>query len=281
MSPRPYRSKRHRPCDQCRERKLGCQTEDGLPCLRCRSADLPCSFDLPPPKRLRRGSSLGQTNVRTSSMGSPVSRQRPSSAWEETPGAEPVPTAATSRAPSPGPGGVDPPRPAFAHIDDLPVASGASPALSGHMVPGPSVTQFVQSLDQLEGFSAQLFGASAESDPWLLRHCSFDDGGVKGFYKVHFRNAGGVPTFDKIPVHFMIAADDLAASAKRETSCRTADGATREELNRLVPLDCGQRLVSLWVSPSVVYERDCRAHGVDSSSTSFRRCRSSPARSSG
>jgi hypothetical protein len=103
----------------------------------------------------------------------------------------------------------------------------------------------VQSLDQLEGFSAQLFGASAESDPWLLRHCAFDDSGVKCFYKVHFRNAGGVPTADRIPVHFMIAADELAASAKQETSCRTAGETTRDELNRLVPPEYGQRLVSL------------------------------------
>ncbi|GMF72115.1 unnamed protein product [Aspergillus oryzae] len=137
-------------------------------------------------------------------------------------------------------------QPAFAPLEDVPTNGAVSPAVSGHLVTvGRSPTQFVQSLDQLEGFSAHLFGASAESDPWLLRHCSFDDAGVKCFYKVHFRNAGGVPTADKIPVHFMLAADDLATSAKQETSCRFSGDATREELNRLVPHDYGQRLVSL------------------------------------
>lgn len=229
---RPYRSKRHRPCDQCRERKLGCQTDDGLSCIRCRSADLACTFDHPPPKRPRRESSQSSwfwdevtpENVQPSTQ--PLEQQQP------------------------------PPVGQSFSLDDLPV-DGVSPAVSGQLVFGRSPTQFVQSLDQLQGFSAQLFGASAESDPWLLRHCSFDDAGVKCFYKVHFRNAGGVPTAEKIPVHFMIAADELAESAKRETSCRLpADGtgntsssasSARDELNRLVPLEYGPRLVALFV----------------------------------
>ena len=118
---------------------------------------------------------------------------------------------------------------------------------------GRAPTQFVQSLDRLEGFSAQLFGTSAESDPWLLRHCSFDDAGVKCFYKVHFRNAGGVPVPLKIPIHFMVAADDLAEGAKNETRVNLGVGssnASRQELNTLVPQEYGQRLVGLYVYPS-------------------------------
>ncbi|PLB45786.1 fungal-specific transcription factor domain protein [Aspergillus steynii IBT 23096] len=227
---RPYRSKRHRPCDQCRERKLGCQTDDGLPCIRCRSADIACTFDHPPPKRPRRESSQS------------------SWLWDEVTPDDLQPSTQPLEQQQPPPIGQT-----FS-LDDLPV-DGVSPAVSGQLVFGRSPTQFVQSLDQLQGFSAQLFGASAESDPWLLRHCSFDDAGVKCFYKVHFRNAGGVPTAEKIPVHFMIAADELADSAKRETSCRLpADGSTsssstssRDELNRLVPPEYGPRLVALFV----------------------------------
>jgi hypothetical protein len=243
MSARPYRSKRHRPCDQCRERKLGCQTDGGLPCVRCRSADLPCTFEHPPPKRLRRESSgyLGDQPTSTATSADPESSFLPPS-WEDHPD-----DATTSHFP---PRGVSVNnavhQPAFAPLEDVPTAGHVSPAVSTHLVTvGRSPTQFVQSLDQLQGFSAQLFGASAESDPWLLRHCSFDDAGVKCFYKVHFRNAGGVPTAEKIPVHFMLAADDLASSAKQETSCRFGGDTTREELDRLVPRDYGQRLVSL------------------------------------
>ncbi|KAL4895528.1 fungal-specific transcription factor domain-containing protein [Aspergillus ambiguus] len=244
MSARPYRSKRYRPCDQCRERKLGCQTDGGLPCVRCRSADLPCTFEHPPPKRPRRDSSWSQQGSHKASTGSPACPD-PSllPSWEDRH------TVAPSHLPSRGTSVNHVEQPAFtASLEDLQAPAGVSPAVSGHLLTvGPSPTQFVQSLDQLEGFSAQLFGASAESDPWLLRHCSFDDSGVKCFYKVHFRNAGGVPTADRIPVHFMIAADELAASAKQETCCRTAGETTREELNRLVPPEYGQRLVSLFV----------------------------------
>ncbi|KAF9891763.1 hypothetical protein FE257_003244 [Aspergillus nanangensis] len=246
MSARPYRSKRHRPCDQCRERKLGCQTDGGLPCIRCRSADLPCTFENPPPKRPRRDSPswIQQGSHKASPESSAYPDTSLLSSWEDHP-AHPPPSHLTSRATSVS----NPVHQQFAApLDDLPPPDGVSPAVSGHLLPvGRSSTQFVQSLDQLEGFSAQLFGASAESDPWLLRHCSFDDSGVKCFYKVHFRNAGGVPTAERIPVHFMIAADELAASAKQETSCRTAGEATRDELNRLVPHEYGQRLVSLFV----------------------------------
>ncbi|KAG2417269.1 hypothetical protein HFD88_008488 [Aspergillus terreus] len=247
MSARPYRSKRHRPCDQCRERKLGCQTDEGLPCVRCRSADLPCTFEHPPPKRPRRDSSWSQQGSHKASTESPACHD-PSllPSWEDR-HTVPPPSHLPSRGTSVSNHPVQPP--AFTgSLEDLQAPAGVSPAVSGHLLTvGPSPTQFVQSLDQLEGFSAQLFGASAESDPWLLRHCAFDDSGVKCFYKVHFRNAGGVPTADRIPVHFMIAADELAASAKQETSCRTAGEATRDELNRLVPPEYGQRLVSLFV----------------------------------
>jgi hypothetical protein len=124
-----------------------------------------------------------------------------------------------------------------------PSNTGLSPS-SGIIAPGRFPTQFVQSIDQLESGHAQLFGASAESDPWLLRHCCFDDSGMKYLYKVHFRNAGGVPTAQRIPIHFMITSGELTASIKHET--RTGLGeATRERLNYLVPPEYGRRLVAL------------------------------------
>ncbi|KAI9925600.1 hypothetical protein AWENTII_012739 [Aspergillus wentii] len=205
---RPYRSKRQRPCDQCRQRKLACQTDGGLPCLRCKTADLDCTFAHPPPKRARTSSHLDHLE------------NTPDHTDHSHLSDHPTQTTQTD----------------YSVLDTL------SPA---HFLPvGHAPTQFVQSLDQLDGFSAQLFGASAESDPWLLRHCSFDDAGVKCFYKVHFRNAGGVPTAQKIPVHFMIAAEDLAAKAKEETRVAVV---TRDDLNQLVPHEYGRRLVALFI----------------------------------
>lgn len=241
MLSRPYRSKRQRPCDQCRERKLGCQTDAGLPCARCRSADMRCTFAKPPPRRPRRqrgdhGRVDGQTDQEYSVPES--SQVHPSVEAASATPSQPSPCR-PSQAPVNGPAaGTVADNPGLQHSPWAGISSGRTP------------TQFVQSLDHLEGFSAQLFGTSAESDPWLLRHCSFDDAGVKCFYKVHFRNAGGVPVPLKVPVHFMITADDLAAGAKSETRVNWGVGssdASREELNTLVSREYGQRLVGLYV----------------------------------
>ena len=48
---RPYRSKRHRPCDVCRRRKHGCFVSQGLPCQACRTAGIQCTFNDAPRKR--------------------------------------------------------------------------------------------------------------------------------------------------------------------------------------------------------------------------------------
>ncbi|CAG9978676.1 unnamed protein product [Clonostachys byssicola] len=50
---RPYRSKRHRPCDVCRRRKHACHLEDQAPCRICRELGTECTFNEPPTKRRR------------------------------------------------------------------------------------------------------------------------------------------------------------------------------------------------------------------------------------
>jgi hypothetical protein len=115
-------------------------------------------------------------------------------------------------------------------------------------LPERPTPQAIQTLDHLKGVSSQLIGASGESDPWLLRHCKFDEHGFLLFDQVHFhfRNAGGVPRDEKIPVHFLVTGDELYDTAKQTTKYPSI-GARRDELNSLVSLECGQRLVSLYV----------------------------------
>ena len=48
---RPYRSKRHRPCDVCRRRKHGCFVDQHLPCRACRHLGVECTFNDAPRKR--------------------------------------------------------------------------------------------------------------------------------------------------------------------------------------------------------------------------------------
>jgi hypothetical protein len=108
-------------------------------------------------------------------------------------------------------------------------------------------TQLSQTMDQIDGHSIMLLGASSESDPWLLRHCRFDQLGLRSVHKMYFRNAGGVPTKDKIPVHFIISDDKFLPHPMMQ-----ADGtndasaaAFRAELNQLVPPSFGVRLIYL------------------------------------
>ncbi|KAJ5115503.1 hypothetical protein NUU61_001262 [Penicillium alfredii] len=228
-SARPYRSKRQRPCDQCRARKLGCQTDGGIPCQRCRATRLDCTFDNPPPKRPRVSEPLSSFDVPSIEVALPSQPEHS------------ILGSASTQARSVSQNA----EPRFSSLALDQTANDPSPA-SGMLPMGGPPTQFVQSIDQLDHGYAQLFGASAESDPWLLRHCQFDDSGMKFFYKVHFRNAGGVPTAQRIPVHFMISSDELTTAFKHETRAGVGD-ATRDRLNYLVPPEYGRRLVALFV----------------------------------
>lgn len=100
--------------------------------------------------------------------------------------------------------------------------------------------QAIQTLDGLPGVSAQLMGTSGESDPFLLRHCKFDDYGLLHFQQIHFRNAGGVPLEEKIPVHYLVTDNALHETATTR--------APRHELEALIPRDQGQRLLTLFLA---------------------------------
>ena len=43
--PRPYRSRRNRPCDFCRARKAACKITSAPPCILCRSYGKECTFN--------------------------------------------------------------------------------------------------------------------------------------------------------------------------------------------------------------------------------------------
>lgn len=280
-STRPYRSqKRQRPCDRCRERKLRCQTEDGQPpCQRCRQSSLACTFVGRPRKRvsgqaaqralssshgIRSPSSMcegQQLRSSSSSNGSPLvgrpehhqdfhvpARLHHPQHHHHSHHASVISSSADEAVAAPesrdGNNTVHgqhatthlPNRGTLTHALGTPVLT----ALHPHR---PS-TQLSQSLDQIEGHAAVLLGGSSESDPWLLRHCRFDELGLRTFHKLHFRHAGGVPTSDKIPVHFLISSDELCESAAGETRV-AGDKELRAELDMLVPPAYGVRLIRL------------------------------------
>ncbi|RKK68716.1 Urease [Fusarium oxysporum] len=96
--------------------------------------------------------------------------------------------------------------------------------------------QFSKPLDDINGQTSILLGASSESDPWLLRHCQFDEYGLRRFYGLQFRNIGGVPNWQKIPVHFIVRQDETGV----------VDASLRARLNGLIPVSWGLRLIRLF-----------------------------------
>ncbi|KAJ6439315.1 fungal specific transcription factor [Purpureocillium lavendulum] len=276
---RPYRSqKRQRPCDRCRERKLRCQTEGGQPpCQRCQQNSIACTFLGKPRKRapapsqrslasLARSPSMCESQHRSSSSSSPLvghphhdfhvpaaRLHHPQHHHHRSHGASVISSSADEGAPAPESRDGDPSNGVHAqhatHLHDSGTLTHAlgTPVLTGLHPHRPS-TQLSQSLDQIEGHAAVLLGGSSESDPWLLRHCRFDELGLRTFHKLHFRHAGGVPTSDKIPVHFLLSADELCESAAAETRVAGAKE-LRAELDMLVPPAYGVRLIRLHVFP--------------------------------
>jgi hypothetical protein len=120
--------------------------------------------------------------------------------------------------------------------------STAVPTPINTILPAQSpLTQISQSLENMQGYHYQLCGVSSDADPWLLRHCKFDDYGFQKFFNVHFRNAGGVPTRELIPAHFVVTQQD-ATSIENEAA---QDQNLRAELAMMVPFNHGQRLLRL------------------------------------
>lgn len=230
MSPastsRPYRSsKRNKPCDRCRETKTRCQVVVGSQCVKCQRSGLDCSFTGSGKSRLE------PRALRTPTPGSEYKQGAPSnSAWSQSPLTSAVAASRVSQRPQ---------------VNDSSLSLQPTPPTLPPEADLQFNTQFSQSLEGMRGFTAQLFGSSSESDPWLLRHCRFDDFGTRTFQNTQYRNAGGLPLAHKIPIHLLIEPDELHETAADETRAYDKQIGSREELEHIVPLECGQRLIAL------------------------------------
>jgi hypothetical protein len=222
---RPYRSsKRNRPCDRCRETKTRCQVVVGSQCVKCRRSGLDCSFSNSGRSRLK------QDGIRTPTPASDYGHgATPSMPWSQS--------ALTSAAA----GSVS----QQLQVNNSTLSAQATPPTLPEDTAIQFSTQFSQSLEGMRGHTAQLFGSSSESDPWLLRHCKFDDFGTRTFQHIQYRNAGGLPLAHKIPIHLLVEPTELLETAKDETRAYDKQIASRAELNHIVPPECGQRLVAL------------------------------------
>lgn len=221
---RTYRSaKRNKPCNRCRSMKTRCQVIAGSQCTRCEHARVDCS--------LSRSEDISQMQPieRDNNRSTPVSDLLEQRTYLDAPWAD-----NTAHSVSVGSLRTDNDAASFAQH------APAQDNLNTHFS-----TQISQSLEDMQGCSAHLFGTSSESDPWLWRHCKFDDFGIRFSHYSKVRNAGGVPHAQKIPIHFNIESIQLHESARKETKVPESWIHSRDELNHVVPLEYGARLVTL------------------------------------
>jgi hypothetical protein len=129
-----------------------------------------------------------------------------------------------------------------AHIDDMPQHENI--ALVSPLLHNPGI-QHVRSIETLDQFNVQLCGTSAELDPWLLRHCKFDDVGMRSHGKIRIRTVGGVPIDDLVPVHFTVVDDSFYDTKTSRAEPMIISDHRRQDLNALVSPETGLRLISL------------------------------------
>lgn len=246
---RPYRSKLKRPCDRCRSRKIACILPESGPCRNCWNVGKSCTFDKPPNPRNR---DLGNIRASAKTGGfSPSFTTSPDGSsehvgFERSVYGNPAFPVHTSVSPRGCHNYGKHALPTTNGKQFKPAASFGSLDAINNIRDTPKI-QHIRSLDQLNASTAQLFGTSAESDPWLLRHCKYDDNGMRHLHGIHFRNVGGVPVEGLVPVHFLVTEDSLLAPHKEATlfSAEVDVLKLRAELNMMIPTKFGVRLVLL------------------------------------
>ncbi|KAL2706116.1 hypothetical protein AAEP93_001366 [Penicillium crustosum] len=141
--------------------------------------------------------------------------------------------------------------PSMEYMDDHPISPDVDSLqqLGAITSPASQPVQRIRSLDLIEGSIAQFYGMSSESDPWLLRHCRYDEYGMRSMHRTQIRNVGGVPVDGLVPVHFLETERDLMLpqSPEMDTCSRKDTMHYRNELDAMVSPTHGERLLSLFL----------------------------------
>ena len=244
MSTRPhdttrrYRSaKRPHPCDQCRGRKLKCLMHGEPPCERCQRDGGSCSFSQRLSKRRQAQSVTLHPSISPEHNLEHPSQQTvlPSTRHDTSidPTADQVYNDSV------------PFQHHEANVENSAMGSPRAALITDPFLLRP-ITQLSRSFEKDEGSTALFLGTSSSSDPWLLRHSRFDQFGLCSFNSLQFRNAGGVPTAEKIPVHFLMSASDRPEEFSNETGIFEEDF-DRVRVNSIVSIAQGTRLIRLYV----------------------------------
>lgn len=236
---RSYRStRRPQPCDQCRERKSKCVILQGPLCERCRRGKESCSFTQRDPRRsVRSVASSAPCSTASSTHDMPIQQHQQGELTLQPP------LNTSSREATIG-GPVSPPN--LDCFDTDPQIQIPGPSLLAESLPVRPLIQTVHSLEHLSGTTAIFLGTASSSDPWLLRHCKFDQSGLHSSGNLRFRNAGGLPTIGKVPVQFLVCPNNSAEPTAAVTQC-PKEAHNRDMVERIVPIVQGQRLIRLYV----------------------------------
>ncbi|KAI5271219.1 hypothetical protein E4T47_05419 [Aureobasidium subglaciale] len=237
---RAYKSRNKRPCDFCRYKKAACHLESKPPCELCVRYGKDCTFVESPAKRRRPNEDRPREPLlppgSTLDLGSDLLSWEPPPSFMEaslpeglygeykfdTPMFEPL---------------------MFEQFD--PVQAGLAPA-SNHTPESIPMDYFDNaqepSLDAQGSSNAQVVGLSGESDPYLLRQYHYDGNNECIFQQLRLRRVG---ENDKIPVHFLIQQNKLAAKAQPAEDPSTLD-TFRREIKEMISDDVGKRLIRLF-----------------------------------
>lgn len=257
---RRYMSKSQRACDFCRERKSACRIEGGAPCQLCSYYKRQCTFNSSSSARRKRVITNADSNV-----ASVAPSARPDSAGTGLDLGEggslisgmqndPTPPAMDSQT-------FDATFQSY-DIDSFPDLNDSNilpdEAQDGsHAVPQGQGTAFypfadwinspTQLMDGMEAFevpenlpvqTGRYCGLTGDMDPYLLRLYRFNHQSVFPFKKLTVRSIDA----GQLPIQFL---QDIGDDLNTSTSTTERDGASREELDAIVPRSIGERLISL------------------------------------
>jgi hypothetical protein len=173
---RPYRSRRQRPCDYCRRRKMGCNMVDETVCLLCKRKGVKCSF-LDEPVKKKRSLVTADKNVaaaapKTSTSIEPRTQNLSMPTVIDVPPLEP------------------PPPQVEALLDER------DPPL----IP--------------EGYdSGAVLGLTGDQDPYLLQYYNYDENQASSFIKHALRRVSDNPAF---PIQFLAFKDERGQAVNSE-----------------------------------------------------------------
>lgn len=278
-STRKYMSKRQRPCDFCRSRKTACRIEGQLPCRLCSLHGRQCTFlEAAQPRKRPTASTLAEGTVSTAEIPSvnPLARASPDSLGHAISPAGPSPRqqeidfGASPEGLQQGRSMSNAPDPSLM-FDNLAehffndLERDAPEFQFGQSQSDPNRQQSPQSLfvgmenqssptwlddnskeiqlDRHDGLNPQILGHSGDMDPYLLQNYRYDISGSYKFKQLSIQSVcqGNTPT------QFLISQPGLLTSSRREMGHRQiSSDILREELETLVPVDTGLRLISLF-----------------------------------